>query len=266
MLSLLAAGGLHATSVQDAFAHLYNFDFPGAHRIADGYIAKNPSDPMGYCVRGSAYLFSELDRLLILESEFFEDDKKLSTKRKLKADPVIRERFYAAVGEAKSRANARLAANPKDENSLFALSITSGLVTDYASFIEKRHLDSLALAKESQSYATRLLQLDPNYTDAYLTNGISEYLLSSLPFFVRWFVHFDGVEASKPQAVQNLERVAQSGKYLGPFAKILLAVIYLREKQPAKSQALLIELHRAYPENPLFRKELEKIASRSVPR
>src|SRR5216683_7008407 len=106
----------------------------------------------------------------------------------------------------------------------------------------------------------RLIKLNPQFIDAYLTTGLSEYLLGSLPFFVRWFVHFDGVDGSKATGIESLQLVARSGHYLRPFAKILLAMVYLREKQPQQTQILLASLTSEYPENQLLRKELAKVA------
>ena len=62
------------------------------------------------------------------------------------------------------------------------------------------------------------------------------------------------------QAFQHLTLVARSGHYFRPFAKILLAIGYLREGQPRESQVQLSELVREFPENPLFRKELARIS------
>jgi len=103
------------------------------------------------------------------------------------------------------------------------------------------------------------LKLDPQYYVDYLTAGLSEYLVGSLPFFVRWFVHFDNVNGSKEKGVHNLEMVANSGHYLRPFGKILLGIIDLREKKYRDAQRLLVDLSRDYPENPLFHKELVKL-------
>jgi hypothetical protein len=47
----------------------------------------------------------------------------------------------------------------------------------------------------------------------------------------------DGVDGDKQKAIDNLNRVASQGRHLGSFARILLALIYLREKQPADSHA-----------------------------
>ncbi len=84
--------------------------------------------------------------------------------------------------------------------------------------------------------------------------------MGSLPFYIRWFVHFDGVDGSKTRGIENLQLVARSGHYLRPFAKILLAIVYMREKQLRETQKLLVALTAEYPENPLLRKELAKVS------
>jgi hypothetical protein len=129
-------------------------------------------------------------------------------------------------------------------------------------FVEKRQISSLSVAKKSNAYAQRLLKLDPKFYDAYLTAGVSEYMIGSLPFFVRWFVHFDNVEGDKKKGLERLELVAREGHFFRPFSKILLAVAALREKRPRDAQKLLTELAHDYPGNPLFRKELTKVSSK----
>ena len=249
------------TPVQRALARLYNFDFPGANRILDEHMAQHPRDPLGYTFRASSDLFFELDRLLILEGEFFSDDKRIAEKRaKVKPDPNIRAHFFATIEKARKVADSRLLDNQNDVDALFAQCILAGLVLDYHALVEKKQLMSLGYVKEAQRWALRLLKADPSYTDAHMTLGTSEYLLGSLPFFIKWFVKIDQAEGDKTVAVKKLEKVVEQGRYLGPFAKILLSIIHLREKRFAESAKLLAQLTREYPENPLYKKELSKIA------
>ena len=256
--SVLAAA--EASPVDEAFRDLYNFHFQASHQVLDRYIAVHPQEPLPYAVRASAYLFYELDRLGILESEFLIDDKRIAKKDKaLAPDPQVRVRFIQALDDAQSRALAVLKAKPNDMDALFTMCIAQGVTTDYMAFIEKHQFRSLSPAERSNSYAQQLLKLDPHFYDAYLTAGLSEYLVGSLPFFVRWFVHFDNVNGSKEKGVKNLETVARDGHFLKPFGKILLGIINLREKKYKQAQSLLLELSRDYPENPLFRKELAKL-------
>ncbi len=260
LLGLSAADDRPTVEIDEAFAHMYNTDFPGAQLHVDRYVSAEPSDPVGYAVRASAYLFSELNRLGILESEFFSDDKRISDKKNLKPDLKVREKFLQAVEDAQSRGVKVLAANAKDQNALFAMAITQGVIMDYTALVEKHQLSSLSSGRRASNYAQQLLKINPQFYDAYLTTGLTEYLLGSLPFFVRWFVHFDGVNASKDAGIENLKLVARSGHYLKPFAKILLAAVYLREKQPQETRTLLAGLSSEFPENPLLRRELAKVS------
>lgn len=251
--------GADVSLLDEAFAYLYNFNFPAAHQAVDRYIADHPQDSLAYSVRASGYLFYELDRLGILESEFLTDDNKILDKKAKKPDAGARAKFLKAVEDARSCADTALAADPNDKMALLSMSITESLITDYMALVEKHQIMSLGNARKSNNYAQRLLSLDPKFYDAYLAAGFSEYMVGSLPFFIRWFVHFDNVAGDKKTGLQRLQLVATEGHFLKPFAKILLAIAAVREKRPRDAERWMQELAESYPHNPLFRKELDKL-------
>jgi hypothetical protein len=49
---------------------------------------------------------------------------------------------------------------------------------------------------------------------------------------------------------------AEHGHYLAPFARILLAIAYVREKDNPRAMQLLTELRREFPANTLFSREI----------
>ena len=256
-----AFGATGAATIDAAVEQMYNFDFPASHAILNQCIAAHPKDPLPYAFRAAADLFYEMDRLGILESEFLVDDKRIIAKKKLLPDATVRAQFYKALDDTASRAEAALAADPNDRAALFSMCISQGVATDYMALIEKHQFSSLSPARRSNNYAQRLLKLDPKYYDAYLTTGFSEYIIGSLPFIIRWFVHFDNVTGSKERGVENVRLVAREGHYFKPFAKILLGIAALRDKRPLEARDLLADLARDYPDNPLFRKELAKVTA-----
>jgi len=253
------------TVIQQAFVRLYNFDFRGAHELLDQHIRLYPQDPLGPAVSAVAYLFAELDRLKILELDFFMSDDKFVDRRKLIPDPAARQVFLQQVENSERLAQARLAVNPDDRTAVFSMCVTSGLTTDYAVLIERRRFGSFSLAKRNQVYARKSLALNPPVYDAYVTIGTAEYIVGSLPFFLRWFVRLDQIKGNKQTASELLELVVQKGKYYGPLARILLAVIDMREKRPAGAERLLAGLVSEYPENPLLRKELAYVGKLAHP-
>ena len=257
-LQWVSAADVSPALMDRAFNRLYNTDFPGAFVLLDEYVNSKPDDPLGYALRSSGYLFSELDRLGILEGEFFVDDKRIAEKKGLKPDPAVRVKLLQAIQDAQSRAVKQIAAQPDDQNALYSMAATNGVLLDYTALVEKRQISSLSSARTANEYAQRVLKLNPKFYDAYLTTGLTEYLVASLPFYVKWFVHFDDVKGSKVQAIQNLRLVATSGRYLKPFAKILLAIVSAREKHPEEARRLLAELAIEFPENKLIHKELDK--------
>ncbi len=245
-----------------AFRRMYNFDFAGAHAILDEEIRNHPEVPLTHSVRAALLLFTEFDRLKILETDFFADDDQVTNKKKLKPEPAARTRIFAETSEARTWASARLAVDAQDRDALLAMCMAAGVETDYTSLVEKKYLRSYSLSKEDLRYAQKLLALKPPVMDAYLTLGSVEYAVGSLNFFFRIFIRFDQIQGNKQKGIENLMKVVEGGRYYPPFAKILLSVIYLRENRLSQALALMKEVERDFPENPLFRKEVIRISER----
>ena len=254
LLLFLAAAPALASPIDEAFHRMYDFDFPGAYAILDAQQRQDPSLALVHSVRAVALMFSELNRMGILETEFFVSDNKV-TGVKLKADPRVRERLFANTAEARRLAGARLAAAPDDRDAMLAMCMAAGVETDYTILVEKRYFRSFWLSRQSQLYARRLLALNPPDYDAHLTLGMVEYVVGSMNAFFRLFVHFDQIKGSRQQGAEHLKLVAEHGRYYPPMARILLAVIYLRDKRPEAALPLLTDLAREYPENPLLQRE-----------
>ena len=247
--------------VDEAMAALYSSDFDGAQRILDRYIQKNPGDPLAYSVKASGYVFWELHRLGILEADFFKDDRIADKRKSLKPDPAVRAQFDASIKKAQELAGNVLRLDPDNVNALFASCLAYGNQTDYLALIEKKQMQGLSVNKEGYRVAQRLLKIAPDFYDAHLTTGLTEYLIGSIPFVFRWFVKFDDVQGDKKQGIRKLELVAERGHYLKTFAKILLATAAVREKRPRDAQRILQELTQAYPRNALLRRELDRIST-----
>lgn len=245
-------------SLDAAFHRLYSQDFAGGQQLLGNYTAAHPEDPLGHAARGAAYLFEEMTRRQVLGKGTF-SEKAVSEPKRRETDPRVRAAFFAAVERAEVLATQRLAAQPQDRNALLALCLAHGLQRDYAALVDKRLRDSLEHAKLAQSHAVRLLKVDPAAHDAYFTIGFSEYLLGSMPFFLRWAVKLEDVQGSKQRGLRILETAARSGRYLRPFAQMLLATLYVQEKRPADSRRLLAQLATEFPENPVFGRELARM-------
>lgn len=223
----------------------------------------HPEDPLSSAVEAASYLFEEYYRQGILTSEFFLDDDRFLGDIPIKADAALRQSFFTASTRAQDLARLRLKTNPNDANALFALTISVGMQADYTSMIDKKYLASLRLIREADKLAKRLLVVAPEGADAYLTLGSANYIIGSLPAGKRFFLRFVGIQGDKRAGLKQIEIAATSGRYLRPFAKILLALVALREKKPDVARTQLTQLVAEFPQNPLFASELAKLKALS---
>src|SRR5580698_4902374 len=147
----------YSPALEHGFQEMYDLDFVSAHGTFDQYQAAHPEDPMGYVSNAAAYLFSEFNRLHILESDLFTDDTKFEHRDKQSPDPTVKVEFEKELSKSDAAAGKILAQNPEDVNALFAQVLSNGLRGDYTALIEKRNIASLGYMKSSRLIAQKLL-------------------------------------------------------------------------------------------------------------
>lgn len=249
------------SALDRGFTGLYNLDFTGAQNDFASWQKLHPDDPVGPVSEAAGYLFSEFNRLGVLEAQFYENDSAFLGRPKLSPDPTLRERFQAAINRTEALANAKLAKDAHDRDALFALTLSSGLQADYAALIEKRNFASLHFTKQASAEAQQLLSVCHDCYDALLATGFSKYIIGSMAAPVRWILRMGGLPADKQAGITDLQTTAEHGRYLAPFARVLLAIAYVREKNNAQAIDLLSGLERQFPGNTLFPREIARLQS-----
>jgi hypothetical protein len=242
-------------AIQLGYRHMYNLEFAEAHHSFAQWESAHPEDPLGPVSDAAAYLFAEFDRMHILQSEFFTHDQHFYTDHKLTPDPVLKKNFEAALEAARKLA----LRDPSNPDCMFATLLVSGLHSDYLGLIEKRYGAAFAEMKTARQQAERLLAANPEYSDAWVAVGVENYMLSVKPAPVRWLMRLAGGQTDRALGVQKLKVTAEKGRFLAPFARLLLAVASLRENDVPRARNLLEGLAREYPRNPLYVQELARI-------
>ena len=254
-IGLCGAAGATETPLEEGYRHMYNLEFDQAHRSFESWEASHPDDAMAPASDAAAYLFSEFDRLHILQSEFFTQDRHFITDHKLTPDPALKRQFEASLASAR-----KLAAHaPDDPNTMFASLLAIGLHSDYLALIEKRYGASFQDMKSARVLADKLLARDPHCYDAWIASGVENYMLSVKAAPVRWLLRLAGGETDRAGGIERLHITAAHGHYLAPFASLLLAVAALRDHDTAQARGILDNLARAYPRNPLYRQEVARL-------
>lgn len=258
--SVRAAPGIDA-----GFRLLYQLKFPEAREQFAAWKKLYPEDPLGDVSLAAAYLFEEFYHQGVLTSEFFLNDKRFLGGIEGKPDPKRKAAFNEANDHARQLAKSQLKVNPRDADALFALTVAAGMRADYAAILEKHQLEALHFIKESEALAKQLIVVRPDSADAYLALGAANYIIGCLGSGKRIVLWFGGIHGDKKVGMQQLRMAAEKGYYLRPYAKIMLALASLREKNESEARTLLSELAAEFPQNHLFASELAKVNRKTTP-
>jgi hypothetical protein len=246
------------------FDLLYEQKFAEARQIFANWESSNREDPFGEVAMAASYLFEELYLQGVLTSEFFLNEKKFLHGIDGRPNPEHMSHFGEALTRARELAKVRQKTNPNDAEALFVLTLAAGMESDAESILQKKHLAGLKCMKGANKYAECLLANYPDASDAYIALGIANYVIGSQNAGARFALWFDGVHGNKQLGMEQVAKTAENGRYLQPFAKIILALAARREKQTPLAQRLLRELCEEYPQSELYASEYAKASSPPV--
>src|SRR5207237_1861492 len=105
------------------FRLMYDLEFDRAHQFFSSWQREHPADPVSPAADAAGLLFSEFQRLGVLEAQFYENDKTFNARQKLAPDPGVRDRFNLALVQSESSAALLLQKNHTDRDDLFAMKL-----------------------------------------------------------------------------------------------------------------------------------------------
>jgi hypothetical protein len=250
---------LTGTPLNDGYHALYNLDFAAAHTHFNQWMTAHPEDCLGSASDAAAYLFTEFDRLGVLDIELFADDGRFTSRTRPAIDPVIKQGFNDRIAQSERVADDSLQHNPKDANAFYCKAVTSGMQADWASLIDRHEYGAYKYSELASKYAKQALALNPTLYDANLAVGIENYMLSLKPAPIRWILGMAGAGTNKTEGVRLLKLTAEQGHYLAPFARLMLAVGELRDGRVQQGKAILIGLSQEFPKNTLYQRQIARL-------
>jgi tetratricopeptide (TPR) repeat protein len=245
----------------DGFEEFYNLDYDLAIEKFQRGVREHPNQPDGYNYLAQAILFRHLFRTGALESQLVSGNNPFLRRPKTEPSPEDQRAFDAAVARAIQLTEQRLQTNPEDPAALYAQGIALGFRANYNFLVRKAWRDALRDATAARKLHNRVSRLDPSQVDARMVQGLHDYVVGSLPLSVRLIGFLVGFRGDREEGVRTIEQVAQYGRRNRLDARILLAVIYRRERQPDKAIPLVAALSRRFPGNFLYRLELAQMYS-----
>lgn len=247
------------------FQSLYLQNFAEARDKFSGWETQHPDEPFGEVAVAASYLFEEFYRQDVLSSDFFLNEKRFLHGIEGKPDAARMKSFQEAIRLARKLARQRLEKDAHDPEGLFALALSAGMESDADMILKKEHVEALKRLKEANEHAKQLLAEQPEANDAYVALGAANYIIGSLSGGTRFILRFGGIHGDKKLGMEQLGKTIENGRYLKPFAKILLALAARRQKQNDLAQKLLRELSEEFPQSALYATEYAKAMGQPIP-
>jgi tetratricopeptide (TPR) repeat protein len=235
--------------LDEGLDHFYNLEYD--HAIANFEQLRNddPSNASWQNHVALGYFYKQLFRAGALEGDLFGASNKYFRTKKLKTDPQLERGFKDANHNAIQICQERLENNESDQAALYSCGVAYAARATHQGLIERSILDSLGSARKANDYHSRLARLNPHYYDAYLIPGLYDFVLGSLPRAVKVLFFFTGLSGDKQRGIRMVEAVVRSGSGARHDARILLTVMYRREKRFADARQTIQELARQFPRN-----------------
>ena len=264
LLPLLAAsisfeGHAETNQEQDrvtpAIEHLRNLEYDAAKKQLRDCVDAHPSDLRAWNYLAIATLYDEMFERGVLESGVYGEGGEVFKPSKVAVTPSFQQELFSILDKSQQLAEERLKSDPKDKDAMYWAGVGHGTRATYHFALRKEYLAALHEATAAYNYHTNLLKLDPDYVDSYLVVGMNNYVVGSLPWYFKVFASLTGRHGDRAEGIRQIKRVTEQGNYAREDAKLMLAVLYQREKMYAPALALYQEMARSYPRNYLLRYE-----------
>jgi len=233
---------------------LYNLDFNTAQHGYEALTHDFPDNPDYWNALASSIWLRIMYDQQKLNVESF-SGASLGTKDSRDAiTPVDEARLRETIATAISKADSMLKKNPKDVRALYAKGISNATLASFEATAKRSYYSAGTKAKVARDLHQQVLTLDPSFDDAQLSIGAFNYVVGVAPGALRLLVLWPlGIRSpGKDVGIQQIETAAEKGKMTATDARMLLIIVYNREKRYDQALKTVMELHKKYPRNFLF--------------
>ena len=237
----------------EGFSAVYNIDYKTARERFLQMTRLAPDHPAGYVYLANnlwletLYQSRRLSTSVYTGESFYSQDKDED-----KVDPKRDRDFNDYIRQALAAGRARLVKNPKDVEALYYNASALGIRAAYGTSVKRSFTRAIGDANESIKLQRQVVKLDPGYVDAYLSIGLYEYVVDSLPGGLKFLARLAGLKGSKQRGIEHLERVTREGKLTADDARVVLLGIYSKENQLERALEIISYMAKQYPRNYLF--------------
>jgi len=241
----------------------YNIDYATARAKYEEIRKRLPYHPAGDLYLATVIWLEYLYKNRRLQSNLYRDessfyagaDKAKEETEGDAVDPATDRAFRDRMAQAKTKALALVARNKNDADALYYLGSYYGVMAGYEASTARKFFAAMRNGSRSVDAHQKVLKLKPDYYDAYLSVGMYDYVVGSLPFAYKAIATLIGIRGNKQRGITRLQTVIEKEAATADDARVLLLAVYQNEKRHEDALKLLEELTAKYPHSYLIRLE-----------
>lgn len=241
-----------SVSVDIGIDHLRNLEYEPAIQELQRWLQTHPEDLRAHNYLGISILYQEMFHRGVLESRVYGLGGEVFKASKVAVTAEFQQKLLAVLAKAQSIADLRLKSDPMDKEALYWGGVSHGTRATYHFTLRKEYMPALHEATDALKLHRKLLELDPNHVDAYLVVGMNNYIVGSLPWYIKVMASLTGRRGDRAEGMRQVKRVTEEGNYAREDARLMLAVLYQREKMYRQALEVYEEMARAYARNYLL--------------
>jgi hypothetical protein len=251
------------------YAASYSLDYATARAKFEEIRRRWPQHPAGDLYLANVVWLEHLFKLRRLQTGLYQNESFYAgvensneeNEQGDTVDPQVDRTFRGLMAAAKGKAQAFVTANRKDAHARYYLGAVYGVLAGYEASTARKFFSAMRNGSRSVEQHQQTVKLDPNYIDAYLTIGLYDYVIGSLPFPLRALTTLGGMRGSKERGIRQLRQLIEQKAENADDARVMLLAIHQNEKRPDLALTLLEDLGARFPANFLFKLERAAVLS-----
>jgi tetratricopeptide (TPR) repeat protein len=247
----------------EANAASYNIDYATARAKYQEIRKRLPYHPAGDLYLATVTWLEHLYKSRRLQTSLYRDrssfyagaDKAKEETEGDAVDPAVDRAFRDLMAQAKTKSLALVARDRNDADALYFLGAVYGVMAGYEASTARKFFTALRNGSRSVDAHKKVLKLEPDYYDAYISVGMYDYVLGNLPFAYKAIVAITGHRGNKERGIKRLQTVIEKDAATSDGARVLLLAVYQNEKRYHDTLDILEYLSAKYPRNYLVKLE-----------
>jgi len=241
------------------FEDIYNLDYERAEQLFVKLKQEYPLHPAPPLYLGTIAWLRELFRRQDLDLDLFLSPSFFTKATNQVMPPDQRNMFTDNLDQCRALAQRVLDSNPQNQDAMYFLGAANGIQASFSITIDRSLRKAFSFGNKAYEYERRLFRINPGYYDAYMTLGMYEYIVGSIPWYLKFLAVIAGYHGTKDQGFKYIDLAVAKGEYVKTDAKILQMVLRTYENRPKEALRDAQELHRDYPRNFIFQINIGQI-------